>query len=300
MMHKKIYFFGLLSLILTTAFTIGDAVLERIGVEETQAKQYVMNNLLGNFDRAFRPQADAFLLPRAKLLSQVIAGDKVGTARELCTWMRTYVGSAEFREAYARRREELKPAPISEAAKPDEETIQMTRESIREMEKQLAEMKKQKGMPAASIQSVEQTLAGMKQNMAIWSGNSPDLQRWELLYPADPAQLVQKRLQDYLALSATVDFGAALTSPDRYGVRKFVNPEYEKKSNQWKAVYRAGKEVNEAVRAYVTDWLKTDFTKTAATTPAAAAAPRTQTRPAAPKTTKPATQSKGRNPRTGK
>ena len=36
----------------------------------------------------------------------------------------------------------------------------------------------------------------------------------------------------------------------------FVNPDYEKKSKKWKAIYRAGKEVNDAVTAFVKDWLK--------------------------------------------
>ena len=36
---------------------------------------------------------------------------------------------------------------------------------------------------------------------------------------------------------------------------QFANPEYEKKSGQWKLCYRAGKEPVEAARAFAKEWL---------------------------------------------
>lgn len=72
----------------------------------------------------------------------------------------------------------------------------------------------------------------------------------EKQYPSDPGDLVKKRLTDFLAISATVDFDAQLTSSNM-----FVNQEYEKKSPQWKMCYRAGKEVVEAARTEAQKWL---------------------------------------------
>lgn len=68
--------------------------------------------------------------------------------------------------------------------------------------------------------------------------------------PADPNELIKKRLEKFMEISATVDFQATLNG------RQFANPEYEKKSNQWKMCYRAGKAVITAAREEVALWLK--------------------------------------------
>jgi hypothetical protein len=70
-------------------------------------------------------------------------------------------------------------------------------------------------------------------------------------YPAKPADAVKLRLQEFLDLSATVDFSAKLTS-----TRRFENSEYEAKPNEWKACYRAGEPVVKAAREEVEKWLK--------------------------------------------
>lgn len=80
--------------------------------------------------------------------------------------------------------------------------------------------------------------------------NQLDKQENEKKYPTDPNELVKTRLKDFLAISATVDFDAQLTS-----YRTFVNSEYEKKSSEWKMCYRAGKEVVEAARIEAQKWL---------------------------------------------
>ncbi len=53
---------------------------------------------------------------------------------------------------------------------------------------------------------------------------------------------------------ATVDFNAQLNVAERK--RRFVNAAYEAKPLKWKAIYRAGKKVNEVASAFVKDWLK--------------------------------------------
>lgn len=68
--------------------------------------------------------------------------------------------------------------------------------------------------------------------------------------PADPNELIKKRLEKFMEISATVDFDATLDGS------QFANPEYEKKSDQWKMCYRAGKAVIAAAREEVAVWLK--------------------------------------------
>ncbi|RYZ30694.1 MAG: hypothetical protein EOO10_01930 [Chitinophagaceae bacterium] len=243
--------------ILFQAFTYLVPVFEKLGLEEATARNYVVNNVLGNF---FNNTAESFVpndfdLPRAKLLSSVAKGDKAGAAKELCAWLKDYTKSEEFIQTYNQRREALKPR-TNNSVRPDEETIAMTRESLKSTEKDLAQMKKIKGVPAASLEVMEDQVAQQRALLKAWDDPFPVLTRWQTNYPANPRDLVRKRLQSYLDIVATVDFDARLTNADQYGIRKFVKPEYEKKDNRWKAIFRAGREVNVVVTAFVKDWMK--------------------------------------------
>lgn len=79
--------------------------------------------------------------------------------------------------------------------------------------------------------------------------NKIDKAENEKNYPSDPDELIKKRLADFLAISATVDFDAELNGG------RFVNPEYEKESGQWKMCYRAGKDVVETARVEAQKWI---------------------------------------------
>lgn len=72
----------------------------------------------------------------------------------------------------------------------------------------------------------------------------------EKRYPANANDLIRKRLEKFLAVSATVDFDAKLNGS------LFANPEYESKPGEWKACYRAGKAVITAAREEAQAWLK--------------------------------------------
>ncbi|HUP13808.1 MAG TPA: hypothetical protein VM187_16420, partial [Niastella sp.] len=54
----------------------------------------------------------------------------------------------------------------------------------------------------------------------------------EKRYPADAKELVKQRLNEFLEVSATVDFDAQLNGS------MFANPTYEAKNQQWKMCYR--------------------------------------------------------------
>jgi hypothetical protein len=85
-----------------------------------------------------------------------------------------------------------------------------------------------------------------------------DHARWEDQYPADFRAAIKKRLREFLALSATVDFGATLV-PCRDSSRHLsciADPTYEKKPAEWKRCYRAGKQPVEAARTFAANWLR--------------------------------------------
>ena len=72
----------------------------------------------------------------------------------------------------------------------------------------------------------------------------------EKRYPSDAKELIKQRLNEFLEVSATVDFDAQLNGS------MFANPTYEAKSQQWKMCYRAGKEVVAVAREEAQAWLK--------------------------------------------
>lgn len=70
----------------------------------------------------------------------------------------------------------------------------------------------------------------------------------------DPNVTLRLRLQEFLDLSADVDFAAATTGSG--SSRRFVDESYEAKSAQWKMCFRAGKEATGAARAFAQEWLE--------------------------------------------
>ena len=81
-----------------------------------------------------------------------------------------------------------------------------------------------------------------------------EMATWKRDYPESPAPAIAKRIREFLAFSADVDFSAKLVAKD--GKMVFENPAYEAKSPQWKMCFRAGKEATAAARAAAQAWLK--------------------------------------------
>ncbi|HCV43019.1 MAG TPA: hypothetical protein DGH68_06010 [Bacteroidetes bacterium] len=82
-----------------------------------------------------------------------------------------------------------------------------------------------------------------------------NLARWGKEYPLTPKEMIKRWLTEFLEVSKDIDFNAKLISGDG-GKRRFANPEYERKPDNWKRCYRAGKETIEAGRASAKQWLE--------------------------------------------
>ena len=80
--------------------------------------------------------------------------------------------------------------------------------------------------------------------------NAIDKKDNENRYPADPNELIKKRLEEFLEISETVDFNAEMNG------RMFANPKYESKDDKWKMCYRAGEDVVTAARGEAKKWLE--------------------------------------------
>lgn len=264
-MKSKIFLISTFLGIVLISWTALDNIISKLGLDENNTRKHILQNIAGDFsgepigsagedfggsesNTGFELQG--FKIPYSRLLPDIIKGDKVEAAKELCRYVKDYVTSVEFLAAYKEQRNAAKP--VSEPPRLDAAAIASLKSGLKEMETNLPKMKAAK-MPASAIQQMEQAIVQMKSQIAAQSDPTPNLTLWKKLYPEDAAVAVKNRLNEYVALTATVDFTAATTGSGKN--KQFVNPAYEAKSPKWKAVYRAGKEVNTAVTAFVKAWL---------------------------------------------
>jgi hypothetical protein len=265
MKKKTIVIFPLTGLLALMAFKVADDIITRLGMRQAEAKQYIFGNIVEDFvyfpngENGIAQHGDRFKIPTVKLLPEIVKGDKAGAAKELCAYVKMYCNSEDFMNDYNRLRKTFEPPrdTMEEAAraKRNATMLRSYKEQIPWQEKQLADAKKAKN--TNSIALYEKSLADLRKSIAELEDVNPERTAWEKKYPANPSPFIKKRLEEYLSLVSTVDFSAQLVANNSNKV--FVNPEYQKKSRKWKAIYRAGKEVNDVVTTFVKEWLKGDI-----------------------------------------
>ena len=203
------------------------------------------------------------MLPAAARAAVVTAG---------LGWIKSHAASAEFQAAYQELRRQEKPEAPAARPAADESVRKMKAD----MEKSIAEMRK--GMAAMDAET-RKTMEGVIQEMRAQmervekdpqqreymrqatemtaaedeKRHAEKLQEWDRRYPADPRALIRKRINDFLVVSAGVDFSAMLTP--RGDKMIFAREDYEQKPPEWKLCFRAGKEATAAARAFAKDWL---------------------------------------------
>ncbi len=203
------------------------------------------------------------MLPAAARAAVVTAG---------LGWIKAHAASAEFQAAYQELRRKEKP----EAPAPRPAADDPVKKMKADMEKSIGEMRK--GMAAMNAETkkvMEATIKEMRAQMERMESDpqqkglmgqmaemeraeekkrhEAELQAWEEKLPADPRVLIRKRIEDFLVMSAGVDFTAKLVRRGELAV--FADEGYEKKPPEWKLCFRAGKEATAAARAFAEDWL---------------------------------------------
>jgi outer membrane PBP1 activator LpoA protein len=152
--------------------------------------------------------------------------------------------------------------PEDEIKKADEEQKQQAEESRKaiaslpadqraQLEASLTAMLTQMNTPEMRKVRLDTVIADRAERTAQYR---EAITNWTRDYPERPAPLIAKRLREFLAVSADIDFTATLTP--RNGKLIFENADYEQKPAQWKMCYRAGKEATTAARAAAQAWLK--------------------------------------------
>jgi len=183
-------------------------------------------------------------------------------------WTKAYVSSSQFGTDYAAYREQRKPQPPERTTTVDEELANLkkqrdedlarARKSVDEMPAEYKKMAMEgykasaeamKQMDTPEFRKIERQ--GIEMQRKQEDENYRDqLAKWDEDLPADPKELVKARLEQFLEATDDVDFDAALNG------RKFANAQYERKPQEWKLAYRAGKEPVEKARKFAEAWLK--------------------------------------------
>lgn len=255
----------LIVMIVSTTYGVTADIIERLSLQKQRANLYILNNFAGDWTpdgnlgenkgigsnwESIDFQLKQFQIPTIRNLPSIVAGNEVTAATEICAYAKQYLSSQEFIDAYRAKREKAKPT--SEPYRPDAATIKSQKAAIKEAEANLLKVKKM--MSAQQVAQMQNGIEQMKKQVAEWDDPAPNKTRWEKMYPENPSLMIKQRLEEYLAIAATVDFNAQLTASGRK--QKFVNPAYENQSLKWKAIFRAGKDVNDEVTEFVKKWLK--------------------------------------------
>lgn len=250
------------ALVSSTVALGAQALPTQLQVGEQEARQH----LLGGLTSAGIPFGTT--VSKAFLALPGSARGAVVTAA--FAWMKVTVNSAAFKTAYAQARDQAKPLSPDAPGSIDQELKKRQDQQLKEMadsraalnllpadqraafEQQMKQMEAQLRSPEmvrAMRAQIEEDLKNDRESY------DEEMKKWQANYPVNPLALVARRLQQFLAASADVDFVAKLVkSPD--GKMRFENPAYESKSGDWKTCFRAGREAVGAARAAATAWLK--------------------------------------------
>ena len=197
----------------------------------------------------------------------------------LATVVRTYADSAAFRERYATKREAERPrelpststqaGDVDKQMSDSERALTEMQEAMKDMPPEMRKMMEAAMKQAGAEGSMDDTIAAGRENVkegaeqqkkAVAEANAAvaksqqSAKAFDAEYPADPRELVAKRLRAFLDLSATVPDTAVLVA--RGDKMVFADPQLEKKPDFWKQLYRAGKPARDAARAAAEAWLK--------------------------------------------
>jgi hypothetical protein len=241
----------------------GPDVLAKLALDPPAAKESVLDSLASGSVYNYAAIEAFKSLPLASRAAIVRTG---------LAWVKAYVGTDEFKAAYQKSRNEEKPEPS--AARPTADDA--LKQQKADFEKQVADMRKgMANLDAATKASMEKGIKEMRAQMEAMEKDPEQkklmgqltemarvedkksyeerLKTWEEKFPAEPRALIKKRITDFLAASADVDYAAKLVP--RGDKMVFANDEYEQKPAAWKVCFRAGKEATEAARAFARAWL---------------------------------------------
>lgn len=236
----------------------------QLGIKQSDANVDIRVSIMSNY----------LQYAGARNAKNIAAANRPAIVNELVAYSKKFATTAEFKKEYAFERSKNKPK--------DPNLFSINVDSIRNAQKQfvLQSIKqteananspntKLKNSVPARLETLKKELIALDDpnnkkvqaevnqleswNKASMDAYQKEMDKFNTNYPENPQLLIKKRLQDILDITADVDYSAELKQVGKFKV--FVNPEYEKKSKEWKLAYRAGKAATDAVRAAAQKWL---------------------------------------------
>lgn len=248
------------------AETMASGVLEKLGMSEEFAKDCIWSSFSGGY----------LSHPGGATLRQTAANERGMMVREVGEYAKNYSRSEEFKKKYAEYREGRRPTlpeePKSMAQQRQEQKEQLQK-SIRETEENSKSMSAdQQEMMRGMVNMFKEQLKALddpnnqmfgpemekmlkESHAAAIVEYKQKLAKWETDYPASPNGMIKHWLTEFLDVSKDIDFHAALIPGDG-GKKHFAKPEYERKPENWKLCFRAGKETVDAGRAFARQWIE--------------------------------------------
>jgi len=242
----------------------GDELWQQLGIEKAKGTSSIKESFLSGYLQFYG----------AKNIKNIAASDRAAVAQNLLQYTKDYVKSPVFAQEYSSTRKQFKPVE-PEAAKTEDEIrkkfIDDTKKAMANLEEGMktanADMKKifkegydlqanaLKDYQDPNSEMIKMSVEGEKTqyNWRMTEYNNK-LKEWEKNYPENHLSFIKNRLTVVLETTKDVDFSAELVT--RNNKKYFANPAYEKKSNNWKYAFRAGKETTTTVRSFLQAWLK--------------------------------------------
>jgi hypothetical protein len=238
-------------------------VLSQIGITPAAAKEAVSAVINSGIINPGLPSQAFKLLSPAQRADAATAG---------VAWLKAYTATPDFAQQYAKIRNNHAPrAPKFEGTPEDElqkaiaERQQQAEESKKalaslppDQRKQIEDAMKQAQEMLAKADTPEMKKTRLDEIKARRAQETKDYEQalatWQRDFPENPAVAIAKRLREFLAATADVDFNAKLKPVDRRML--FENSTYQNKAQPWKLCFRAGREATAAARAAVQAWLK--------------------------------------------
>ena len=248
-----------LGLLALTTVVVAASVFTDLGATEDDARDAIFNNLTSG----------SVYFPGKKAVFKSASGEaRAAMVRAVATFGKAYVQSDLFKKRYANYRDSNRATPptpksadaeLAKQKQDMEKGIKNLEETLKKMppdqQKDMQDLVKQMKDQMASLDSPQQkkmmTDGINMQNASDQQQYEQRLKKFDADYPADINLLVARRLQEFLDLSATVNFDAKLKNG--WG---FVDQKYEDESGDWKVCYRAGKPAVDAARTFAQEWLK--------------------------------------------
>ena len=244
--------------------TLNDDFLKLLGINKANANTRITNSFLqGYLD-----------YDGIKNLKNIATGNRTALTKDLLTYARQYVTSAAFIKEYNAMRESFKPKfePVKTAEELQQANIAQAKKAVADTEASIQKADAStKKLLEPLLEPARKRLKDAEdpnnKGMANYKKNYPELVKskeaayqnqianWEAQYPGNQLLYVKQRLQQFLDETKDVDFSAALY--EKKGIKYFTNPAYERKSNNWKMAFRAGRETVEPARSFVQEWIVT-------------------------------------------